>query len=569
MARRKARLVSSSLTVVWLVALTLTLPGFCAADGLPASVLPVVRGGSIDFPVADPAVAIELTVSGPEGEVARHIFSAGSLPTLALLRSDGSELADGSYTWQLRALSVRLRSRSEAEAVAEATPAPAAGEAGWVVSGGFAIVEGAAIAGEELEPRRSGGAGRPGSEVSAAVAAGGPTVSPMDQVIPDDLIVQGSLCTGLDCVNNESFGFDTIRMKENNIRIKFDDTSVGSFPATDWQLTANDSASGGLNKFSIEDITASLVPFTIEGGADTNSLYIDDAGRVGLRTATPVLDLHISTGNTPGERLEQTGASGFTPQTWDIAGNEANFFVRDVTGGSLLPFRIRPGAPTSSIDIAADGEVGIGTASPEAKLHVNGDSIRVKKTANAGNAQIGLEMVSAGGTVDATWAVRNNPRNGALQVTDNVAGPAPFKIFPANPPDLLVLRDNRLGIGGVANPTQNIDHASGAKLIGGNWTNASSRELKTGIADLAPEVARETLQGLQPVTFAYRSNPEDRQVGFIAEDVPDLVATEDHRGLSAMDVVAVLTGVVKQQQQAIEELEARLRAVEASGTQQP
>ncbi len=125
MARRKARLVSSSLTVAWLVALTLALPGFCAADGLPASVLPVVRGGSIDFPVADPAVAIELTVSGPEGEVARHIFSAGSLPTLALLRRDGSELADGSYTWQLRALSARLRSRSEAEAVAEATAVPA------------------------------------------------------------------------------------------------------------------------------------------------------------------------------------------------------------------------------------------------------------------------------------------------------------------------------------------------------------------------------------------------------------------------------------------------------------
>ena len=27
-----------------------------------------------------------------------------------------------------------------------------------------------------------------------------------DQVIPDDLIVQGSACVGLDCVNNESCG---------------------------------------------------------------------------------------------------------------------------------------------------------------------------------------------------------------------------------------------------------------------------------------------------------------------------------------------------------------------------
>src|SRR5882757_5104749 len=104
-----------------------------------------------------------------------------------------------------------------------------------------------------------------------------------DQVIPDDLIVQGSACVGLDCVNNESFGFDTIRLKENNTRIKFDDTSVSAgFPANDWQLTANDSAAGGLNKFSIENSTVATIPFTIVGPAPTNSLFIDGSGKVGL-----------------------------------------------------------------------------------------------------------------------------------------------------------------------------------------------------------------------------------------------------------------------------------------------
>jgi len=62
-------------------------------------------------------------------------------------------------------------------------------------------------------------------------------------------------------------------------------------------------------------------------------------------------------GDTPGIRLQQTNANGFTPQTWDMGGNEANFFIRDLTGGSRLPFRIRPGAPTSSIDIGASGAV--------------------------------------------------------------------------------------------------------------------------------------------------------------------------------------------------------------------
>ena len=44
-----------------------------------------------------------------------------------------------------------------------------------------------------------------------------------DQVIPDDLIVQGSLCTGLLCVNNESFGFDTVRLKGDVLRLQFTD----------------------------------------------------------------------------------------------------------------------------------------------------------------------------------------------------------------------------------------------------------------------------------------------------------------------------------------------------------
>lgn len=194
-----------------------------------------------------------------------------------------------------------------------------------------------------------------------------------DIVHLDDVIIDGSLCTGFDCVNGESFGFDTIRLKENNLRIKFQDTSSSAnFPSRDWQITINDSANGGANKFSIDDIDGGRTPFTIEAGAPSNSLFVDDGGRLGLGTSTPVADVHTKSGNTPTLRLEQDGSSGFTPQTWDVAGNEANFFIRDVTNGSTLPLRIRPGAPTSAIDIAAGGDVGIGTGSPQEQLHVRG-----------------------------------------------------------------------------------------------------------------------------------------------------------------------------------------------------
>jgi hypothetical protein len=194
-----------------------------------------------------------------------------------------------------------------------------------------------------------------------------------DNVIPDDTIIQGSACIGLDCVNGESFGFDTLRLKENNTRIKFDDTSVGAgFPANDWTLVANDSASGGRNFFGIEDTTAGRMIFGVSAGAPANSLWVNSRGNVGLGTDNPLLALHLVRTDTPAIRLEQTNAGGFTAQTWDIGANEANFFIRDLTGGSRLPFRIRPGAPTSSIDIAANGFVGFGTASPTAQLHTTG-----------------------------------------------------------------------------------------------------------------------------------------------------------------------------------------------------
>lgn len=99
-----------------------------------------------------------------------------------------------------------------------------------------------------------------------------------DQVIADDLIVQGSICTGFDCVNNESFGFDTVRLKENNLRINFDDTSVGAFPSNDWRIVVNDSSSGGQSYFAIEDATAGQTLFRICAVASPDCTNIMGAG---------------------------------------------------------------------------------------------------------------------------------------------------------------------------------------------------------------------------------------------------------------------------------------------------
>jgi hypothetical protein len=217
-----------------------------------------------------------------------------------------------------------------------------------------------------------------------------------DQQILDDLIVDGSICVGMDCVNGESFGFDTIRLKENNLRIRAVDTSsTSSFPTRDWQITFNDSSNGGANKFSIDDIDGGRTPLTIEANAPSHSLYVDDGGRLGLGTSTPVVDVHVKSGNTPTLRLEQDGSSGFTAQTWDVAGNEANFFIRDATNGSTLPFKVFPGAPNNALTIeATTGDIGMGTTSPAADLHV----------ARSGFSFMRLENTATGVSWDQTHA---------------------------------------------------------------------------------------------------------------------------------------------------------------------
>jgi hypothetical protein len=284
-------------------------------------------------------------------------------------------------------------------------------------------------------------------------------------VFADDVIVQGGLCVGVDCVNGENFSFVTQRLKENNVRIQFDDTSSApGFPANDWTIAINDTSGGGANYFRIQDTTAMSDPFTIFAGAPTNSLVVASNGFLGLGTGTPVLQLHLSQNDTPDIRLEQSSAGGYPAQTWDIAGNETNFFIRDVTGGSRLPFRIRPGAPTSSIDIAASGNVGVGTATPQAGVHI----------VNATEATLQLQSSAL---ANARWQLEAR-EDAQLWLRNVGAGTAPFKILTNNQSNTLIVGSGgNVGIG-VVNPASNLHvvgsvrFASLANCTNGLVTNA-------------------------------------------------------------------------------------------------
>lgn len=233
----------------------------------------------------------------------------------------------------------------------------------------------------------------------------------LSQVINNDATIRYSLCVGGDCADTESWGTDTVRLKENNLRIHFDDTSdAGSFPRNDWRLVANGSSGGDPEMFAIEDATAGNYVAWFAAGAPANSLYVSSEGRLGIKTNSPAVEMHALDGDTPTLRLDQNQSAGWPAQTWDLAGNEANFFVRDASHGSNLPFRIYPSANNhNSLIVDPQGQVGIGlpnnnnAAVPDAAatLHVRArdvanDSLMIIEDSNGTDV---LTLTAAGDLV--------------------------------------------------------------------------------------------------------------------------------------------------------------------------
>ena len=358
-----------------------------------------------------------------------------------------------------------------------------------------------------------------------------------------NLVVQGSLCVGNDCPAAPAFGFDTIRLQENNLRIHFDDTSVAaSFPRNDWRLVANDSANGGASYFAIEDATAGRQVFRVEAGARTNALTVDAQGDVGIGLLNAVVDLHIRTGNTPTLRLEQDGSSGFTPQTWDVAGNEANFFIRDATSGSTLPFRIFPGAPSNALTIeATTGDIGMGTTSPTANLHV--------LSTVAGETDI-LKLVSNGGsfiTMDNTatndsWFITH--QNGAdetakLEFTSLLNAVTANVVFELQP--------------------------DGNATLDGILTQNSDKNAKMAIEKVDEEQILQMVSQLEISEWSYKKQAGVRHIGPMAQDFYALFGTgASETGIATIDTSGVALASIKAMARQLREKEARLAVLEAS-----
>jgi hypothetical protein len=175
-----------------------------------------------------------------------------------------------------------------------------------------------------------------------------------------------------------------------------------------------------------------------------------------------------------------------------------------------------------------------------------------------------LDETGSGGGKGALFVLDNR----TMQVQRRGAGFGGFEasvmLFELDGPNaaFTIKSNGYLGLGGWASYPIHDTNTNARLTTGGVWVDASSRELKENITELTTSEAMDALEELKPVRYNYKVDAEEKHVGFIAEDVPELVASKDRKAMSSMDVVAVLTKVVKEQQETIANLSKRIEELE-------
>ncbi len=207
-----------------------------------------------------------------------------------------------------------------------------------------------------------------------------------------------------------------------------------------------------------------------------------------------------------------------------------------------------------------DQKVGIGTVSPQSPLHVVGaiksswegsNNLAVQQlmdlsvTNNGGNSDVGFKLQNVPGSF--SWSFR----------TYNIG-----KGFVAT----------KLGTGGTEFEVDNVtSHYSNTRVKMGQVTvfenghlvTSSSRTLKTNIKALDSKKALEAVRKLQPVSYRYKAQKSEPVVGFIAEDIPELVSMPSRKSYDSSEIVAILTKVVQDQDKTLTETKAELKKAQA------
>ena len=281
------------------------------------------------------------------------------------------------------------------------------------------------------------------------------------------------------------------------------------------------------------DVTGTVVSDGLN--VDTGTLSVDSTNnRVGIGNTSPTEKLHVQgTALMSSSKLSTNNGTTY----WDIRRDSStgHFVISDDGLGDVVTIK------------QDSGNVGIGTSSPDRKLHIN-------ESASATSNFIHMTTAATGASGS----------NGFL-VGIGSAGNAELWNYEAQPIIFATSSSERMRIDssgsvgiGTTSPSEAL-HVTGNILASGNITAFSDERLKDNI---------ETLQGSKVLDMRGVSYTKDGEVssGVIAQEIekvaPELVHTaKDEMGTKSVaygNLVGYLIEAIKDQQKQINDLKERL-----------
>jgi len=242
---------------------------------------------------------------------------------------------------------------------------------------------------------------------------------------------------------------------------------------------------------------------------------------------------------------------------------------------------INNGTLAEKVRITSDGSVGIGTASPSDKLHVEGD-IRVNNAIESPNnlnleAENGALRFYTGSGSPSERARLDSSGNflhgktSANYRSDGVELNSNNKLYLSNTSDSCS-NMNREGTDGTVLAFSKAGATVGIISIttsGTTYNTTSDLRLKENIE---PLVATDKLMAMNPVSYNWKADPDGpRSMGFIAQEMqevmPEAVAAgDDEDAMMSMDygrITPILVSALQDAHRKIEQLEQRIADMEA------
>jgi uncharacterized small protein (DUF1192 family) len=273
-------------------------------------------------------------------------------------------------------------------------------------------------------------------------------------------------------------------------------------------------------------------------------MSITNGGNVGIGTAAPTGKLEIANGTWA--EMQFSGAN--VANIYQSASAQA-LYVNSNTGPLYLGAN---GSGSTHLTVLSSGNVGINNTAPAQKLEVAGGNIR----AHGGNVQCGPTDASVLSALTFTTGL------GVVGSFTNT----PFAIYTNSAEKLRVDAAGNVGIG-VTAPTSKL-HVAGAGLFTGqvqatSFYQSSLRSLKKDIKPFTAS-ALDIFKKVQVRTFIFKADTTGKtNIGFIADEVPDEMATPKRNGVDQASTVALLVKAVQELTEQNKVLQEKISRLEA------